>query len=362
MRIAIYAIALNEILHVPRFLKTGAAADAIMVADTGSTDGTVEALRAGGAIVHSISIKPWRFDTARNAALSLVPADIDICISLDIDEVLSAGWRQDIEAHWTADTTRGHYLYAFTHLPDGSPDNEFWQDKIHARHGYIWRHPCHEAVYPDLRTQEKRVYFRHLRIDHWPDTKKPRAQYLPLLEFAVKEDPHSARDAFCLGREYHFRGKHDLAEAELKRYLTLPKQSWPEQKSSAEEMLARCREHAGDAAGALPWYRAAAETSPKARHVWTNLAKALYRQGEWQECYEAACRAILVSDRPTSNADYRKGGRIDPHDLAAIAAWHLGLLAAALLHAEAALENDDTNARLVHNVRLMGAAIRAHPR
>src|SRR5579871_5797860 len=105
MRIVVYAIALNEVIHVSRFLETCAAADEIIVSDTGSTDGTVEALRAGGATVHSISIKPWRFDVARNASLSLLPMDADVCIALDLDEVLIPGWRDEIEARWVPGVT-----------------------------------------------------------------------------------------------------------------------------------------------------------------------------------------------------------------------------------------------------------------
>ncbi len=357
MRIAVYAIALNEILHVPRFLETCAAADAIIVADTGSTDGTVEALRAGGAIVHSISIKPWRFDVARNASLSLLPDDLDVCIALDLDEVLIPGWRDEIEARWVpGTTTRGHYLYAFSHLPDGTPDDEFWQDKIHARHGYTWRHACHEAVFPDLRIVETHLHFKHLRVDHWPDRRKSRSQYLPLLEFCVQEDPFNARDSFTLGREYFYHGKYELAELELRRYFALPKGNWPEQKTTAQTIMARCREQAGDNAGALRWYRAATQTAPKARHPWVTLAAALYRFGEWRECYDAAERALALSDKPIANTDNRRSGRIDPHDLAAIAAWHNGQHAAALRHAEIALESDPNNARLVHNIRLMGAS------
>jgi len=62
-------------------------ADMVVVTDTGSNDGTIEALKARGAVVYSESIVPWRFDTARNLALSHVPEDADICVSNDLDEI-----------------------------------------------------------------------------------------------------------------------------------------------------------------------------------------------------------------------------------------------------------------------------------
>ena len=57
-----------------------AEADGVYVLDTGSTDGTAERLRALGAVVVEERVEPWRFDTARNRSLELVPEDADICV------------------------------------------------------------------------------------------------------------------------------------------------------------------------------------------------------------------------------------------------------------------------------------------
>ena len=40
MRVAVYTIALNEIKHVERWVKSNSGADDLFVLDTGSTDGT----------------------------------------------------------------------------------------------------------------------------------------------------------------------------------------------------------------------------------------------------------------------------------------------------------------------------------
>ncbi len=76
MRIAAYTIALNEEKHVHRWLEATKDADIRVVADTGSTDRTVQLLQgAPNVIVHQISVQPFRFDDARNAALALLPVD-----------------------------------------------------------------------------------------------------------------------------------------------------------------------------------------------------------------------------------------------------------------------------------------------
>ena len=67
MKIAVYAISKNESQFVERFCKSAVDADLIVIADTGSTDNTVELAKEHGAVVYDICISPWRFDKARDA-------------------------------------------------------------------------------------------------------------------------------------------------------------------------------------------------------------------------------------------------------------------------------------------------------
>ena len=67
MKVAIYTIALNEEQFVKSWYDAAKDADYLMIADTGSTDRTVELARELGIVVHSIKVTPWRFDDARNA-------------------------------------------------------------------------------------------------------------------------------------------------------------------------------------------------------------------------------------------------------------------------------------------------------
>ena len=93
-RVCVYAICKNESQFVERFMDSMSEADDICVLDTGSTDDTVEKLRARGAHVEQKVISPWRFDVARSESLKLIPKDADICCCIDLDEQFQSGWRE----------------------------------------------------------------------------------------------------------------------------------------------------------------------------------------------------------------------------------------------------------------------------
>ena len=96
-RVCVYAICKNESQFVERFMDSMSEADDIVVLDTGSTDGTPELLRSLGASVTEETISPWRFDTARNRSMELIPPEADICVCTDLDEVFHLGWRELLE-------------------------------------------------------------------------------------------------------------------------------------------------------------------------------------------------------------------------------------------------------------------------
>ena len=95
--VCVYAICKNEEQFADRWMDSMSEADRVLVLDTGSEDGTVEKLRDRGAEVTVETVSPWRFDTARNRSLELVPEDTDICVCTDLDEVFHPGWREELE-------------------------------------------------------------------------------------------------------------------------------------------------------------------------------------------------------------------------------------------------------------------------
>jgi glycosyltransferase involved in cell wall biosynthesis len=92
MKIAIYTIAKNESHNVRAFIESAEGCP-VYILDTGSTDDTVNLAKSYGAVVDQQIISPWRFDVARQLALDMVSDDIDLCVSVDMDERLEPGWQ-----------------------------------------------------------------------------------------------------------------------------------------------------------------------------------------------------------------------------------------------------------------------------
>ena len=145
-KVCVYAISKNEEIFVERWVNSMKEADEIYVLDTGSTDNTVKKLEDLGVNVTIKHIKPWRFDTARNESLKLIPNDVDICVCTDLDEVFVDGWRKKLEKIWDKDTTRLAYNYNWLLDENNNPKVNFYIEKIHNRNDYIWTHPVHEVL------------------------------------------------------------------------------------------------------------------------------------------------------------------------------------------------------------------------
>lgn len=347
MKIAVYAISKNEEQFVKRFCESAKDADLILIADTGSSDHTVSEARACGAVVQEIAIKPWRFDKARDVALALLPPDIDVCISLDLDEVLEEGWREEIEKCWVEGTTRMRYKF------DWSNNIIFYSDKIHSRTGYFWKHPCHETLTAEARTKESWVSTDKLLVTHKPDETKSRGQYMELLDLATKEDPYCERNAFYHARELTFTRQWDRSIIALKHYLQMPKASWDYERSYAMRLLGQSYEAVGNDQEAFRWYMKSCAEAPNTREGWLDLAQYCYRKESWLECYSAIKKCLAITDRQYVYTSDPKSWTGLPYDIGSIAAWKLGLLDESVLLLKTAIEYNPSDERLNNNLNLL---------
>lgn len=353
-KVCVYAICKNEEQFVGRWMDSMSEADQVVVLDTGSVDGTVAKLRARGAQVTVEEITPWRFDTARNRSLELVPEDADICVCTDLDEVFRPGWRTALEKAWRPGTGQVTYRYTWSFNPDGTEGVVFWYEKIHARKGFRWTHPVHEVLsWVGPGQPGPTAVASNIHLDHHPDPTKSRGQYLPLLELSVAEDPEDDRNAHYLGREYLYRGRWDDCITALKRHLALPRAVWRDERAASMRYIARAYEEKGDNESAWLWYLRAVLEAPHLREPYMDLALFLYRREEWDGVLYFTGRALAIEQRPKTYICEAAAWGSLPYDLRSIACYQTGRPGPALEEAKKALERAPEDERLQGNVRLL---------
>lgn len=339
-KIAVYSIAKNEAKHIARWAESAKDADVLLILDTGSEDDTVKIAKESGVTVHKKKYKTFKFDEARNDALNLIPDDVDFCFSVDVDEILHEGWREQLEKaiEENPNATQFGYLFINSKLEDGTPLQSWERVNIHARHGSKWVWPIHEMleVTPSIRASSGVV------SEHLPDRTKPR-NYLPMLEQAVKDLPEDTRMSFYYGRELFYVQRLEECAVELKRYLDLG--GWSYERSEAMVMIAKCEPE-----NAEVWlFRACAET-PDRREPFVELAELYYSEQRWQCGLGMANRAVSMTRKHPAYITEDKAWNFFIYDIAALCAHNAGAHVLAVEYGKQALELYPGDQRLSDNL------------
>ena len=353
--VCVYAICKNESKFAARWMASMREADRVFVLDTGSDDGTPDLLSALGAEVTVEAVAPWRFDAARNRSLEFVPADADICVCTDLDETFHPGWREKVEAAWKTGAQRLKYRYTWSFNPDGSEGVVFWIDKIHARHGFRWQNPVHEVLVHD--GPYRSAFAEGVQLDHHPDPGKSRAQYLPLLELAVEEDPHNDRNMHYLGREYCFAGDWKRCAETLRRHLAMPEATWADERCASMRYLARAELMLGNETGAEQWLLRACAEAPHLHEPWLDYAKLLYLREDFDGMTFLARKALALADRPRTYICEADAWGFLPYDLLALGCFYTGRREEALKAAREAARLAPYDERLQKNVKAIEKAL-----
>jgi len=349
VRIAVYTIALNEEQFVERWYNSAKDADYLLIADTGSTDNTVAKAKELGINVIEIGVNPWRFDDARTASLAALPKDIDMCIQLDMDEILVGNYREEIQKAWEQGANRVGYWYISSWTPDKKPNIQFEGFKCHSRIGYRWKYPIHEVVVP-YGILEKKIR-GNFEIHHLADSTKDRNGYLSMLELAVEENP-DARNLSYLGREYFFKNRYDEAKDTLHKYLKVG--VWPAERSYVYRLLSKvepdqAEEHLLKAAREWP-----------CREALMSLANYYYQKNMWIQCLEFSKKALEVTDKNNSFFNEAWAWSHMGADLAALSAYSLELWDQAYKYGKLAAEQAPEIDRLQNNLKFYREKVNEH--
>ena len=350
MKVCVYAICKNEEKFIRRWYNSMKEADKIFVLDTGSSDGSFEFLKELGVNVKKEIIKPWRFDEARNRSLDMVDEDADICVCTDLDEVFEKGWRCKLEKVWTDGVTRASYTFNWSLDDDGRPLVSFNSDKIHARAGYRWTHPVHEVLSYD--GKEKRVVDESIVLNHYPDRKKSRSSYLPLLELSVKEDPLDDRNMHYLGREYMYYEKWNEAIDTLIRHLNLEKAVWKDERCASMRFIGRCYKHLKRPLEAEMWYKKALEEAPHLKEPYSELALFYYENGEYSKAISLFLKTLTIKTGYKSYITEWFSTDFSVYDFLSICFYYINDYQKALEYVNKALEIKEDE-RVLKNLELI---------
>lgn len=350
MKISVYAIAKNEEKFVERWVDSMSEADEIYVADTGSADQTVKLLKEKGVTVNSITVTPWRFDKARNMSLDFVSKDTDICVCTDLDEVFAPGWCKELEKNWTNDTTNARYNYIWSFDENGKPKTSFYIEKIHSRFNFEWQHPVHEVLKYTGENEQKYITLDNVVLKHYPDEKKSRGQYLPLLELSVKESPNDDRNMHYLGREYMFYGEYDKAIKTLKKHLSLPTAKWKDERCASMRYIAKCYIGKKEYDKAEKEFEKAITEAPYLREPYIEYAFLEYDLKKWDEVITLVNKALKITERQMTYISENYCWDYTPYDLLAIAYFNKGNYPLSLKNAVTAYLLEPSNDRLKDNM------------
>jgi glycosyltransferase involved in cell wall biosynthesis len=356
-KIAVYTIALNEEKHVKRWFDSAKDADLLVIADTGSTDNTRFLAKSLGIEVTEIEVNPWRFDVAKNASLALVPEDFDICIQLDMDEVLSEGWRKKVEDAYEQGNFWPSYKEVTARNLDGSIKSSFIHFRIHSRKGFLWKYPIHEVLVPSDNTHHLRGNIE-VEVDHIKDGSKSRKSYLDLLEKAVQEEPNDWRMNHYLNREYFYN--YDWLKVLQSGFRCEELQGgWDVERASTYMWASEAAHHLKMTSLAEDWARKATEASPHFYEAWHWRAHIAHLNKKWSDCLEYASMRLTL-ERQSHHLVKPEIWEWWGFDLIALASHNLGKNADAVFYGETASFKNPGNQRLRNNLDFYRAALRSN--
>lgn len=352
MKICVYAISKNEEKFVSRWVKSMQEADEIYVLDTGSTDNTVSLLKNLGVHVTQEVITPWRFDVARNRSLSLVPEDTDICVCTDLDEIFEPGWRQELEKHWTKETTDARYNFNWALDENNKPKVNFYIEKTHARKDHQWIHPVHEVLTYTGKNKQM-ITIDSITVNHYPDHNKPRSSYLKLLELSVKEDPTDDRNTHYLGREYMYYQQWDKCIKTLKKHLSLKKATWKDERAASMRFIARSYKNKNDRKSAKAWYNKAIKEAPYLRDAYIENAFLEYEDNNFKAMEKNCLKALQITEHQKTYINETFSWDETVYDLLSLSYFYQKKYLLSLYFINEALKISPHNERLLKNKKII---------
>ena len=201
----------NEINNIDDWLENIKSADGIYVLDTGSTDGSYEYMKSQqekypNLVVEQKTYESFRFDTARNDNLAMLPEQDEeeqiACIVIDLDERLCDNWYQllkqvieDNPNFYSIKMYRGEVNTEESTVDNIVYNKIFVNGRCHQRKYAHWNLPVHETIDygehdSDYQGEPTIGDNKNIIISHFRNKKTDRHQYITLLEQYLSDNPN----------------------------------------------------------------------------------------------------------------------------------------------------------------------------
>lgn len=353
-KISVYTITKNEEKFVDEWVENMSEADEIVVLDTGSTDKTVEKLRAKGVKVEVKTISPWRFDVARNESMKLISPEMDICISTDLDERFEKGWAEQIRNNWTENIDRAKYYYAWSHDDQGRTKIKILYEKIHKNDGtWKWKMPVHEILVSERKPSEINWLIlseQQVMLHHYPDPTKSRGQYIDLMKIGIEEEPNNMLQNYYYGRELFYHRRLEESIKQLKKTVKLSEiQKSKAYIASSYGFIGKAFEILGRLHEAEAYLIRGTEYVKNVREPYIRLMQFYYNNKRWYSLIQTGLRTLQITYNPLEWYEDDKNYKEVPHDFLSIAFYQIGDYENGLYHLEKAIEYFPENKRFLEN-------------
>ena len=346
----IYAICKNEEKFIKRWYESIKDSDYICVLDTGSTDNSIKLLKELGIKVKSKKIEPFRFDIARNESMKMIPKDTDICICLDIDEIMTNNWKETLNKIWDKNANRLEYIYNWKLDENNKPEVTFYANKIHSNKNYKWIYPVHEVLKFNKKDEVK-ITTNEIIINHYPDNKKSRKSYLKLLELSVKENPNDDRNTHYLGREYMYYKKWNKSIDMLIKHLNLETSTWKDERCASMRFISRCYINLKRYDEAKMWLDKAINECPYLRDAYTERMILEYNLKNYQDAIYFGKEALKIKNRKLSYINEIFSWNETIYDILSICYYNINNKKEGLKYLLEAININPSNKRLKNNLK-----------
>ncbi len=305
-------IAKNESDNLARSIASIASvADEIIVADTGSCDGTQDLARSLGARLIDIQ---WTddFSQARNASLEAASGDWVLC--LDGDERFETGQNKTLRRLIRPGGGGGGDAYTVCLVSrlagdqTGQVYEHLYPRLFRNRPSYRFRGRVHEQIGPSIMQAGGKIKPSGLRIDHTGYTLQGDARLaksrrnLTLLLLDENDNPHDGLIQYHLGETYSVLSDNVRAVLAYENAIRSGELSMNHM-SFAHQNLAAAENKLGNHREAEEHARQAIRIDRTAGPAYLILASALIRLGSYDEAVRAADRHLKV--KPGAHAAVR---------------------------------------------------------